>query len=277
MMDKYKEPISWTAGTWAFMLIHASALLVFVVGWSPEAILAGIVTYAARMFAITGGYHRYFSHASYRTGRAFQFALAWLGAAAVQKGPLWWAGHHRSHHLYADTEKDIHSPVRGGFWWAHAGWILSDRFEATDWKSIKEFAKFPELRFLDSWHWLPPLTLAVGLYVYGGPKFLVWGFFASTVALYHATFMINSLAHRWGSRRFSTTDDSRNNLWLALLTLGEGWHNNHHRAQYSERQGFYWWEVDLTHYALKVCSWFGLVWDLRAPARDVYAEAGAAI
>jgi stearoyl-CoA desaturase (delta-9 desaturase) len=286
-MANRRSPISWTAGSAAFFGLHLAALAVFWTGWSRAAVAVAAATYLVRMFAITGGYHRYFSHASYRTSRGFQFALGWLGASAVQKGPLWWAGHHRSHHLYADTDKDIHSPVREGFWWAHVGWILSDRFDAVDWKAIKEFARFPELRFIEERFWLPPAALAAALYALGavlgrkapflhtnGPQMLAWGFAVSTVALYHATFSINSLAHRWGRRRFRTSDDSRNNLWLALITLGEGWHNNHHRCQYSERQGFYWWEVDVTHYALSALAALGLVWDLRAPARDVYADAG---
>ncbi len=279
----------WTRGTAAFVAIHAASLAVFVVGWSRAAVAAAAAAYAARMFGITGGYHRYFSHASYRTSRAFQFALAWLGAASAQKGPLWWAGHHRNHHRYADTDKDVHSPLHGGLWWSHVGWILSDRFDAVDWRAIAQFARFPELRWLDERHWLPPITLAAGMYALGaalaryapalhtdGPQMLVWGFVLSTVALYHATFSINSLAHLWGSRRYATSDDSRNNLWLALLTLGEGWHNNHHRCQSSERQGFFWWEVDLTHYALSALARLGLVWDLRRPAPGVYAEAVSA-
>ncbi|MDE2509759.1 MAG: acyl-CoA desaturase [Elusimicrobia bacterium] len=285
-MEKRDRAISWSVGSASFFALHVSAFAVFWTGWSEAALAAAAATYLIRMFAITGGYHRYFSHASYRTSRAFQFALGWIGASAVQKGPLWWAGHHRGHHLHADTEKDIHSPVREGFWWAHIGWILSDRFDAVDWKAIKEFARFPELRFLDEWFWLPPAVLAAALYVAGaalkrwapgldtnGPQMLAWGFAVSTVALYHATFSINSLAHRWGRRRFRTSDESRNNVWLAVITLGEGWHNNHHRCQYSERQGFFWWEVDMTHYALMALAALGVVWDLRGPARDVYADA----
>ncbi|MDE2142064.1 MAG: acyl-CoA desaturase [Elusimicrobia bacterium] len=285
-MEKRDRAISWSVGSASFFTLHVCAFAVFWTGWSEAALAAAAATYLIRMFAITGGYHRYFSHASYRTSRAFQFALGWIGASAVQKGPLWWAGHHRGHHLHADTEKDIHSPVREGFWWAHVGWILSDRFDAVDWKAIKEFARFPELRFLDEWFWLPPAVLAAALYVAGaalkrwapgldtnGPQMLAWGFAVSTVALYHATFSINSLAHRWGRRRFRTSDESRNNVWLAVITLGEGWHNNHHRCQYSERQGFFWWEVDMTHYALVALAALGVVWDLRGPARDVYADA----
>ena len=280
------DSVAWTPGTAAFFAIHAAALGVLWLGWSPAALAVSLAVYVARMFGITGGYHRYFSHASYRTSRAFQFALGWLGACATQKGPLWWASHHRNHHLYADTDKDIHSPARRGFWWAHAGWILSDRFDAVDWKAIEQFARFPELRLLDRWHWVAPGSLAIALYAFGaalarwtpglrtnGAQMLVWGFAVSTVALYHATFSINSLAHRFGRRRYRTADDSRNNFWLALITLGEGWHNNHHRCQYSERQGFFWWEVDVTHYALSALAKLGLVWDLRVPAREVYLEA----
>ena len=279
--------VSWTPGSLAFVGVHITALAALYVGWSPAAIVVAVAVYWARMFAITAGYHRYFAHASFRTSRGFQFVLAWLGASSAQKGPLWWAGHHRNHHLYSDTEKDIHSPARGGFWWSHIGWILSDRYDAIEWNSIKEFARYPELRFIDAKAWLPPAALAAGMWALGallesrapslrtnGMQMAVWGFSISTVVLYHATFSINSLAHVWGDRRFETADDSRNNLWLALLTMGEGWHNNHHRVQYSARQGFFWWEVDMTHYVLAALSRLGVVWDLRAPPRAVLAEAG---
>jgi stearoyl-CoA desaturase (delta-9 desaturase) len=288
-VSRRARAVAWSRGNFAFFGLHLGSLAVFAVGWSWAALAAAVVTYAVRMFGITGGYHRYFSHASYRTSRAFQFALGWLGASAAQKGPLWWAGHHRNHHRYSDTDRDIHSPAREGFWWSHVGWILSDRFDAVDWKAIRSFARFPELRFLDDWHWLPATCLGVGTWLFGALlgrfapslhtsawQMFVWAFLISTVVLYHATFSINSLAHVWGRRRYATSDDSRNNLFLALLTLGEGWHNNHHRCQYSERQGFFWWEIDLTHYALKALSWLGVVWDLRRPTRDVYSETAVA-
>lgn len=268
-----------------FFLIHASGLSALALRPRAAELFLAAACYAVRMFAITGGYHRYFAHASYRTGRAFQFALAWLGACAAQKGPLWWAGHHRNHHLHSDTERDIHSPARGGFWWSHVGWVLSDRFDRAPLESIREFARYPELRWLDRFHWLPPLCLAAAMYLAGdllgrwlpstgtsGKRMLLWGFCVSTVALYHATFSVNSLAHRWGKRRWDTGDDSRNNLWIALITLGEGWHNNHHRVQYSERQGVRWWELDLTHGALKALSWAGLVWDLRVAPPEAYGR-----
>lgn len=259
-----------------FIGLHLACLAVFVVGVSWFAVAVAVALYALRMFAITGFYHRYFSHKAFRTSRPVQFAFAVLGAASVQRGPLWWAAHHRHHHRHADTEHDIHSP-RHGFWRSHMTWFLTPRGFGTNHDAIKDLTRFPELRLLDRFDILVPALLAVGLYWLGdtlqsqapalgtnGPQLLVWGFFVSTIVLFHITVTINSLAHRWGSRRFATRDDSRNNWLLALLTFGEGWHNNHHHFPGSARQGFTWWEIDLTYYALRFLSWFGLVWDLKS-------------
>jgi stearoyl-CoA desaturase (delta-9 desaturase) len=268
-----------------FWAVHAACALVLWVGWSWTAVAVCAALYALRVFAVTGGYHRYFSHRSFKTSRAMQFVFALLGTTAAQKGPLWWAALHRHHHRYADTEEDIHPPTVKGFWWAHVGWILSPRYEATRFEAIRDFARFPELRFLNRYHLLPPVALAVLLFAVGellewklpslgttGPQLLVWGFFVSTVLLWHITFCVNSLAHVFGRRRFETRDTSRNSFLLALVTFGEGWHNNHHRFPGSERQGIFWWEVDFTHYILKLLSWIGLVWDLREPPAWVYGK-----
>jgi stearoyl-CoA desaturase (delta-9 desaturase) len=227
------------------------------------------------MFAITAFYHRYFSHRSFRTSRAAQFVFALLGAAAVQRGPLWWASQHRHHHAYADQETDIHSP-RHGFFWSHVGWFLTRANFRTREKLVRDLARYPELRWLDRYDVAVPTLLGVLLYALGawleqtapqlgtsGVQLFVWGFCISTVALYHATFAINSLAHRFGTRRYATRDDSRNNFWLALLTFGEGWHNNHHRFPAAARQGFRWWEIDLSYYGLRLLAAFGVIWDLR--------------
>ena len=227
-------------------------------------------TFFVRMFFITAGYHRYFSHRSYRTGRVFQFILAVGGATALQKGPLWWAGHHRVHHRYTDTERDPHTP-RKGFWWSHVGWILTDETSAAPARSMKDFQKFPEIRFISKHDWIAQWSLGLACFLIGGLPGLLIGFFLSTVALWHATFFINSLAHVWGSRRFETTDTSRNNPLLALLTLGEGWHNNHHRAAYVARQGLRWWEIDVTWYVLVVLEKLGVIWDVKRP-RDQQAD-----
>jgi stearoyl-CoA desaturase (delta-9 desaturase) len=235
------------------------------------------------MFGITAGYHRYFSHRTYKTSRAFQFVLGFLGAMSAQKGPLWWASHHRRHHGYSDSADDVHSPVVRGFWWSHVGWFLCRKYGETDVQSIRDLNAYPELRVLNRFHALPPAALSVVTLGIGGllrviapgmntsaTQMLVWGFFISTVLVYHGTFVVNSLAHVFGTRRFPTKDESRNNLLIALITLGEGWHNNHHYAPSSERQGFYWWEIDVSHYILKTLSWCGLVWDLQPPPSRAY-------
>lgn len=252
-----------------FYLSHAAVLLVFVLPFAWWMAALATALYVVRMFGITGGYHRYFSHRTYRTSRAFQFVMALLGAASMQKGPLWWAAHHRRHHRHSDQEGDLHSPGRQGFFWAHVGWILSTEHDETELQRVPDLAKFPELRWLDRWHAVPGVALAVALYLAGGAPALVWGFFVSTVACWHCTFMINSLTHMFGRRRYETKDDSRNSFILALLTLGEGWHNNHHYWQSSTRNGFRWWEFDPTYYTLRALALGGIVWDLKEPPRHV--------
>jgi stearoyl-CoA desaturase (delta-9 desaturase) len=246
-----------------FIAIHAGCLGVFWLSPSAELVALAAALFAARMFAITAFYHRYFAHRTFRTSRAVQFLFALAGAAAAQRGPLWWASHHRHHHAHADRPEDAHSALQHGFAWSHAGWFLSRANFAARHELVPDLARYPELRLLDRFDVLVPALLAAVLYAAGGLQFLVWGFCISTVALWHATFTINSLAHRYGRRRYATKDDSRNNLWLALLTFGEGWHNNHHHYPVAARQGFYWWEIDLAYYGLRLLSAAGLVWDLR--------------
>jgi stearoyl-CoA desaturase (Delta-9 desaturase) len=264
-----------------FVVLHLACLSVFWVGVSRTAVLVAVALYVVRMFAVTAFYHRYFAHRTFRTSRALQFVFAVIGATSVQRGPLWWAAHHRQHHLYADTELDPHSPNRRGFLWSHVGWFLTPEGFRTRWQRIPDLARYPELRWVDRFDVAAPVGLAVLLYAFGsllqamrlelgtsGAQLLVWGFCISTVALFHATVTINSLAHRFGKRRFATRDDSRNNFWLALLTFGEGWHNNHHFYPGAARQGFRWWEIDLTYYALRVMALCGLVRGLKpVPAR----------
>lgn len=266
-----------------FIALHLACFAVIWVGWSSVAVLTAAALYFIRMFAITGFYHRYFSHKSFRTSRPAQFLFAVLGASAVQRGPLWWAFQHRRHHVYSDQEEDVHSPRQRGFWWAHIGWITSRRNFPTDTKWIPDLVKYKELVFLNRFDVLVPAILAGALYAAGaaletarpdlgtsGPQLLVWGFFISTIVLFHATSAINTFAHIFGSKRYETGDDSKNSFLLALLTLGEGWHNNHHRYMASVRQGFYWWEIDITYYILVMMSWVGIVWDLRPVPAEVY-------
>ena len=250
--------------------LHAACLLAFVTGVSAGNIALFLATFWLRMFGITGGYHRYFAHKTYKTSRPFQFALAFLAASATQKGPLWWAGHHRGHHKYADKPGDTHSP-REGIYYAHQGWIFDRRWDATPIDRIGDFAAYPELVWLNKYHVVAPVVLAVACYLLGGFSGLVWGFVISTVALWHATYCVNSVCHIWGKRRYQTADTSRNNWLMALLTLGEGWHNNHHYYCASTRQGFRWWEIDVTYYALRALQFVGLVWDIREPPAHILA------
>jgi stearoyl-CoA desaturase (delta-9 desaturase) len=284
------EPAHGVRVDWAralpFIAMHLACLGVLWVGVSWFAVATALALYAIRMFAITAFYHRYFSHRTFHTSRALQFVFALIGAASVQRGPLWWAAHHRNHHRHADTAADPHSPAVHGFWWSHMGWFLTREGFRTDWSRIPDLARFRELRWLDRFDVAVPVALAVALYATGaglervapvletnGPQLLVWGFFVSTVVLFHATVTINSLAHRFGTRRFATRDDSRNNLLLALLTFGEGWHNNHHFFPGSARQGFAWWEVDLTWYGLRAMSALRLVHGLKPVPAWVVARA----
>lgn len=291
--DAGSQHIDWL-GSIPFIALHLACLAVFWVGVSPVAVCLAVGLYLLRMFAITGFYHRYFAHKAFRTSRPVQFLFAVMGAAAVQRGPLWWAAHHRHHHAHADDPDDVHSPHRRGFWWSHTGWFLCRANFRTRAELVREWLVFPELRFLDRYDGLVPLLLALGLFGLGewlawqvpdwhtnGPQLLVWGFVISTIALYHATYAVNSLAHVWGWRRYATRDDSRNNAFLALLTLGEGWHNNHHHYPAAARQGFYWWEFDPTWYLLRLMASLGLVWDIKPlpgyirEARHIKSGSGA--
>ena len=259
-----------------FVGMHLMCLGVIWVGWSWIAVSAAIGLYFIRMFAITGFYHRYFSHNTFKTNRFWQFIFAVVGNSSVQRGPLWWAAHHRHHHRYADTENDIHSPRQHGFIWSHMGWLTSPANFPTKMQYVKDWAKFPELRWINRFDIVVPTLLAAALFAAGmlleayapglgtnGPQMLIWGFFISSVVLFHGTVTINSFDHMFGRRRYNTPDTSRNNAILALITLGEGWHNNHHHYAITARQGFYWWEIDITFYLLKLFSWLGIVWDLR--------------
>jgi stearoyl-CoA desaturase (delta-9 desaturase) len=265
-----------------FIGMHLGCLAVFLVGWSWLAVTIAALLYALRVFTLTGWYHRYFSHRTFKTWRIVQFVFAVIGCSAVQRGPLWWAAHHRNHHVHSDDSEDLHSPRQHGFWWAHFGWFLTPKALKTNLKVIPDFAKFPELRFLDRYDLIVPVALAVMLFGFGelvawcapelevtGMQILVWGFFISTIACYHVTYLVNSLAHVMGSRRFETKDDSRNNLLVALLTFGEGWHNNHHHYPNSTRQGFYRWEIDITYYGLRFMEMLGIVWDLKGVPKKI--------
>jgi len=269
-----------------FLSLHLLCLAVIFVGWSWIAVGVAVALYFLRMFAITAFYHRYFCHRAFKTSRFGQFLFAVAGCAAVQKGPLWWSAHHRHHHRHSDQETDVHSPHTSGMFWSHMGWILSKENFPTNLKAVPDLAKFPELRFLDRFDLIVPFLLGISVFGLGsylewtaphlgtsGPQMLVWGFIISTVFLFHGTCTINSLTHTFGTKRYKTSDESRNSFILALITLGEGWHNNHHYFPASARQGFFWWEIDVSYYLLYLLSKTGLVWELR-PVPETARQGG---
>jgi len=252
-----------------FILMHVACFAVFWTGIDWEAACLCAFMFFIRKFGITGGFHRYFSHRSYKTSRFFQFCLAFLGGGAAQKGALWWAAHHRNHHKHSDTDEDLHSAKLEGFYWSHVGWVLSTEYEEYDSNVVRDLNKYPELVQLDKWIFVPPIAFGVLCFLIHGWMGLVVGFFISTVILYHTTFAINSLCHMFGSRRYETGEESKNSIWLAILTMGEGWHNNHHHYPLSARQGFFWWEIDITYYILLTLEKLGIVWDLQAPPKKL--------
>ena len=252
-----------------FVALHLACFAAIWTGVSTTSAVLCAVLYAVRMFGVTAGYHRYFSHRTYKLGRVPQFLMAFLAQSSAQKSVLWWAAHHRHHHRHSDKPTDIHSPRQSGFWYSHVGWILDDATNEVDLQRVKDLAKYPEIMFLHRYDLLPPLLLAIACFLIDGWTGLVVGFLWSTVLCWHATFTINSLSHVFGSRRYETKDDSRNNWILALITFGEGWHNNHHHYQASVRQGFKWWEIDISYYGVKLLSWIGIASDLREPPKHV--------
>ncbi len=258
-----------------FVLAHLACFGALWSGVTATALWLAFGLYWLRMFAVTGGYHRYFSHRTYKTSRVMQFVLAVLAQSTAQKSVLWWASKHRHHHRHADTELDVHSPVHTTFAYSHLGWIFSKQHHRFDPATIADLTKFPELRLLHRFELAPAILLALLCFAIDGWTGLFVGFFWSTVAVYHGTFCINSLAHVHGDRDYVTGDESRNNWWLAIITMGEGWHNNHHAYQYSVRQGFRWWQWDPTFYIIAGLSKLGLFWDLKAPPQAIVERSQA--
>ena len=263
---------TFTPGFFPFVILNLSALLVFTTHFSWTGVLVCIGSYYLRMFGVTGVYHRYFSHKAYKMGRISQFFMAFLGATACQKGPLWWGVHHRHHHAFSDKPEDLHSPKRG-FWHSHMLWFLTEESIDVDYKKIGDYAKFPEIRFIDKYWYLPPTIYALALYFIGGWHIVAWGFFLSTFFLQHGTYTINSLSHLFGNQRYYTGGDtSRNNWLLAIVTIGEGWHNNHHKYGASARNGFFWYEYDITYYIIKLLSFVGITRDLKPVPERIMNE-----
>lgn len=268
----------------AFAIIHLMPLGALWTGVTFFDWMVCIFLYFFRMFWVTGGYHRYFAHKSYKTSRWFQFVIAFMAQTTAQKGALWWAAHHRHHHRHSDTPADPHSMKIYGFWYSHIGWIVGPDFKKTDYKVIGDYAKYPELVWLNEHYLVAPTILAVivtalggivnggsimAMFTTAGLSTLFIGFFLSTIILYHGTFSINSIMHKFGKPRYETGDESKNSVVLALVTMGEGWHNNHHYYETAARQGFFWWEIDITYYILRGLAAVGLIWDLKVVPKHI--------
>ena len=281
-----EDRIDW-ARILPFVVLHISVIAVFWVGWSPISIAFAVFFYIIRMFGITAFYHRYFSHKTFKTSRTAQFIFAIIGASATQRGPLWWASNHRHHHVHSDKATDIHSPKQTGFLWSHMGWFLSKKNFKTNFERIQDFAKYPELKWIDRFDVVIPLIFALSTFFLGfflnrlfpslethAWQMFVWAYIISTIFVFHGTFVINSLAHVIGKRRFNTRDESKNSFILALITFGEGWHNNHHKFPGSAKQGLHWWEIDLSYYGLLLLEKLGIIWDVnKGPDKDQIQQA----
>ncbi len=262
--------------TLRILLFHLSVVLVFVTGFSQTALVCFLLLFTIRMFAISAGYHRYFSHRSFETSRIFQFVLAFIATTAGQKGPLSWATSHINHHRYSDREGDPHSPVLGGWFHAHVGWLLGKGALPTDKTLVKSFMQYPEIVFLNRHHYIGTLSLVIGLALLGeflsahyphletsALQLVSWGFILSTLLVLHGTFLVNSVTHMYGNRRFDTHDNSRNVWWLLPLMLGENWHHNHHHKPGLATFSTVWWEIDFVYLGIRLLEKLGLVWGVR--------------
>jgi stearoyl-CoA desaturase (Delta-9 desaturase) len=255
----------------AFIGLHFLALAAIWTGVTRVSLVMCAALYVLTLLAVTIGHHRYFAHRSFKTSRVMQLILGFWAQTSLQKGVLWWAAHHRYHHRHSDQDDDLHSP-KHGILWSYAGWIFSDKTRPTRYELVPDLAKFPELRLLDAFPYTPGVLLAIACYAIEGWPGVVVGFLWANLLAHHATFANNCFAHIYGTRPYATTDGSRNNWFLAAITLGEGWHNNHHRYPGSARNGFVWWEIDVTYYVLRLLEKLGIIWDLRAPPPEVLAE-----
>jgi len=254
-----------------YVLLHATCLLAFYTGVTWRALALFGISYPIRVLGVGIAYHRYFAHRAFKTSRAMQFVLGVWGVLSFQKGPLWWAQTHRDHHRYADTPQDLHSPRLQGLFYAHFGWFQVRENQDVVPSKIQDLYRFPELRLLEDWRFYFGLNLAtwIALGWAFGLEGVVWGGAIPTALALQIVHAIQSISHAVGGyRRCPTTDDSRNHVWIGLLSLGE-WHNNHHYLMASARQGFAWWEVDVQWAVIRVLGWLGLVWDLRQPSREV--------
>jgi stearoyl-CoA desaturase (Delta-9 desaturase) len=254
------QKINWVNSI-VFAVFHIGAIAaLFMFSWRAFFVALFLYWFTTGL-GISMGYHRLHTHRSYQVPRLLEYFFAVCGTLTLEGGPIFWVATHRIHHQKSDQPGDPHSPRDGG-WWAHIGWLLVGESKHNNTplmsKYAPDLAKHPFYVWLNNWHWVPLVLLGVLLYAIGGLPFLLWGVFLRVVFGLHATWLVNSATHMWGSRRFETRDDSRNCWWVALLTSGEGWHNNHHAHPTSARHGLAWYEFDLSWIQIKILKFFGI-------------------
>lgn len=267
---RFSTGINWSTSI-AMVAFHVGAVAALF-SWDSGAVLvAALLWYISLSWGIGMGYHRLLTHRGYKTPRWLEYGLTLCGMLALEGGPIFWVSTHRIHHQHSDHDGDPHTPREGTFW-AHIGWVLSGRSLHHDADMLSRYApdlaKDPVHVALTRWHWVPQVVVGLLLLALGGLPYLLWGTFFRTVFGLHATWLVNSASHLWGSRRFQTRDDSRNNWWVALLSWGEGWHNNHHAHPVSARHGLAWYELDMNYLAIRLLAMLGLAWDVKVVRLD---------
>ncbi len=263
----FREPLN-PITTFFMVAFHIGAIAAFFfISWKAVAV-AAVLWVVSGSFGIGMGYHRLLTHRGYKTPKWLEYTLTTFGTLALEGGPIYWVATHRLHHQNTDVEGDPHTPLEGGFW-AHIGWIVTGKTIHNDNSELLPYV--PDLRkdrfhmWISKWHWVPLTVLGLGLLFIGGWPYLMWGTFFRTVVGLHFTFLVNSATHMWGSQRFLTGDKSTNSFWVAILSFGEGWHNNHHAHPQSARHGLVWWEIDWNWYCISFLKRVGLAWDIKLP------------
>ena len=270
-----RHSINWLT-TGVMVSFHVLAVVaLFNATWGAVAVAVAL-HWICGGWGICMGYHRLHTHRSFAVAKPIEYFLAVCGTLTLQGGPIFWTAVHRVHHQKSDKKGDPHSP-RDGKWWAHMLWVVFGQPLHANTEVMGKYA--PDLmkdrfyRLLSHWHWVPLVVLGLVLLAIGGLPWLLWGVFLRVVVGLHVTWLVNSATHLWGARRFETTDDSTNSWWVALLSFGEGWHNNHHAHPTSARHGLAWYELDLTWLQIRLLEKLGLAWDVRLPAtRDISAS-----
>jgi fatty-acid desaturase len=266
-VERAREKLGVNWSNLVFLSLAHLAAVAALFFWSWPAVITAVVLYwVGGSLGIGMGYHRLLTHRGYKVPKAVEYFLTTCGTLALEGGPIQWVVTHRIHHAHTDRAGDPHTPRDGG-WWAHIGWILWGTAQNHDQATLERYA--PDLikdrfyRLLNRFYYVPLIVVGVLLFAFGGWGVMLWGVFLRSVLAFHATWLVNSATHLWGKTRFETGDDSRNTWWVALVTFGEGWHNNHHAHPTSARHGLHWYEIDLNWLGIRVLQLLGLAYNIK--------------